>query len=77
MKTIKTIFLALCLVFGSAMLFSCKNAGGTKAPAAQVPDHYSVPQELVYAQADSYQFEDQTLPLYLISKFYPIGWSTD
>lgn len=81
MKTFKTISLALCLLAGSAIIFGCKNAGQTKATDAvaevQVPDHYSLPQELKYAEEETYQVEDQTYPLYIIDKFYPIGWSKD
>ncbi len=81
MKTFKTISMAMCLVLCSAMIFSCKNqksAGGEEAAqTVQVPDHYSVPAELKYAQEETYQVEDNTYPLYLIDKFYPIGWSKD
>ncbi|MBP5392037.1 MAG: hypothetical protein J6Y40_08180 [Bacteroidales bacterium] len=77
MKTFKTISLALCLIAGSAIFFGCKNAGGAKEQAPSVPDHYSVPQELQYAEPETYQVDDQTYPLYLIDKFYPVGWSTD
>ncbi|MBR5398709.1 MAG: hypothetical protein IK103_02830 [Bacteroidales bacterium] len=83
MKTIKTIPMAFCLILFSAIFFGCKNAGQSQTKAAdavaevQVPDHYSVPQELVYAEPETYQVDDQTFPLYLFDKFYPIGWSKD
>lgn len=81
MKTLKTIFLASCLIVSSAIVSGCRNSGGTQTkeetPQAQVPDSYSVPQELQYAEPETYQVEDQTYPLYLIDKFYPIGWSKD
>ena len=89
MKTFKTISIALCLALCSAIIFGCKNGAQTKdqtpqekAPEgqvdqAQVPEHYSVPAELQYAQEETYQAGDQTYPLYIIDKFYPIGWSKD
>jgi len=84
MKTFKTI--SLCLILASAVLLSCKNPGQAQkkdgAPKAevtelQVPEHYSLPAELQYAEPETYQVEDKTYPLYIIDKFYPIGWSKD
>ena len=84
MKTFKTI--SLCLILSSAVLLSCKNPGQAQkkdgapkaeVPELQVPEHYSLPAELQYAEPGTYQVEDKTYPLYIIDKFYPIGWSKD
>ena len=84
MKTFKTI--SLCLILSSVVLSGCKNSGEAQkkdeAPKAevsevQVPEHYSLPAELQYAESETYQVEDKTYPLYLFDKIYPIGWSKD